>query len=142
MASTSFGIGQRFLVVIALGIALASPAQASPDWPELPPEAQAILAPLGPEWSKIDPDDRRKWLRIAERYPNMGEEKQARIQHRMIVWAKLTPEQRKAAREKYRNIKRASPEQREALKQMWQEYQALPEEEKARYGVPADGAAK
>jgi hypothetical protein len=76
--------------------------------------------------------NRRKWLQIAERYPKLGKDEQARIQRRMRDWAKLTPEQRKAAREKYRNVRAAPPEQREALKQMWSEYQALPEDERNR----------
>jgi hypothetical protein len=50
----------------------------------------------------------------------------------MKGWAKLTPDQRRQARERYENVRKATPEQREALKQMWSEYQALPEEEKNR----------
>lgn len=115
---------------------------APPDWAELPTDTQAILAPLGPEWNQIEPASRRKWLQIAERYPRMGKDEQSRMQRRMRDWARLTPAQRKAAREKYRNVRQASPEQREALKQMWIEYQALPDDEKGRLRKPAGGAAK
>jgi hypothetical protein len=103
-----------------------------PDWAELPTDTQQILAPLGPEWNQLEPARRRKWLQVADRYPKMGKEEQARVQRRMKDWAKLSPAQRKLAREKYRNVRQATPEQREALKKMWSEYQSLPEEEKTR----------
>ncbi|MBI5786523.1 MAG: DUF3106 domain-containing protein [Rhodocyclales bacterium] len=106
----------------------------------MPTDTQQVLAPLGPEWNQIEPASRRKWLQLAERYPKMGKQEQARVQRRMRDWARLTPEQRKTAREKYRNVRQASPDQREALKKMWSEYQSLPEEEKKRYKQPAGGA--
>jgi hypothetical protein len=113
--------------------ALAAPlAILVPDWAELPTDTQQILSPLGPEWNQLEPASRRKWLQVADRYPKMGKEEQARVQRRMKDWAKLTPAQRKAAREKYRNVRQATPEQREALKKMWSEYQSLPDEEKNR----------
>ncbi len=150
MAPAPLGLRRRVLVAVILGVTLASTAHAAaplallapPDWAELPTDTQAILAPLGPEWNQIESPSRRKWLQIAERYPKMGREEQARIQRRMRDWAKLTPAQRKAAREKYQNVRQATPEQREALKQMWLEYQALPEDEKGRFRKPAGGAAK
>jgi hypothetical protein len=111
-----------------------------PDWAELPTDTQQILAPLGPEWNQIEPASRRKWLQVADRYPKMGKSEQARVQRRMKDWAKLTPAQRKAAREKYRNVRQATPEQREALKKMWSEYQSLPDEEKSR--LKQSGTAK
>lgn len=67
---------------------------------------------------------RKKWLDIAKRYPGMTSDEQARLQGQMKAWAGLTPEQRQAAREKYRNVQKATPVQKEALKQMWSEYQA------------------
>jgi hypothetical protein len=112
----------------------------TPDWAELPMDTQQVLAPLGPEWNQLEPTSRRKWLQIAERFPRMGRDEQARVQRRMRDWAKLTPDQRKAAREKYRNVRQATPEQREALKKMWSEYQSLPEDQKDRYKKPIGGA--
>jgi hypothetical protein len=41
----------------------------------------------------------------------------------MKDWAKLTPEQRRAAREKYKTIKKLPPDKREQVKAQWQEYQ-------------------
>ena len=41
----------------------------------------------------------------------------------MKEWAALTPEQRRAAREKYRTVKKLPPEQRKEVKLKWQQYQ-------------------
>lgn len=103
-----------------------------PKWDELPGDKQQILAPLAGEWDQLEAWRRKKWLDVAERYPRMGKEEQERIQRRMKAWVALTPEERRAAREKYRNVRQASPEQREALKNLWKEYQALPDDEKRR----------
>jgi hypothetical protein len=50
----------------------------------------------------------------------------------MSDWVKLSPEQRKAAREKYKSLKTAPPERKEAVKQKWQEYKELPDQERLR----------
>jgi len=86
-------------------------------------------------WRKL------KWLEIAERYPQMAADEQERIQRRMRAWAKLTPEERMAAREKYKNVQHASREQREALKQLWSEYQTLPDDQKAQFKKSAAPSA-
>jgi hypothetical protein len=44
----------------------------------------------------------------------------------MQKWAKLTPEQRKQARENYRRISKVPPEKRGDLREQWDEYQSLP----------------
>jgi hypothetical protein len=41
----------------------------------------------------------------------------------MKEWAKLTPEQRRVAREKYQTIKKLPPAKREQVKTQWQQYQ-------------------
>jgi hypothetical protein len=41
----------------------------------------------------------------------------------MQVWAKLTPTERRAAREKYKTLKKLPPEKRNEVKQRWQEYE-------------------
>lgn len=146
MAAAIIGIRRNILAGIVLfwtmvTAAIAAPlAILTPDWAELPMDTQQILAPLGPEWNQLEPTSRRKWLQVADRYPKMGKDEQVRVQRRMRDWARLKPEQRKAAREKYRNVRQASPEQREALKRLWSEYEALPDAEKDRYKKPAGGA--
>ncbi len=85
----------------------------------------------------MDAFRRKKWLAIARRYPSMGKEEQMRTQRHMAEWVKLTPEERKLAREKYKSMRQTSPEKKAAVKQKWQEYQELPESEKARLKTEA-----
>jgi hypothetical protein len=126
------------VLAAALGAAQAVvPPIAQPNWVELSPQKQQILAPLAADWNRLESWRRKKWLEIAERYPRLGAEEQARIQGRMRAWAALTPEQRKAAREKYQNLQKASPEQREKLKKDWLEYDSLPDEDKKRFNETA-----
>jgi type I site-specific restriction-modification system R (restriction) subunit len=122
------------------GLAAPPLVLVAPDWADMPTDTQQVLAPLGPEWNQIESKSRLKWLQIAARYPKMSKDAQERVQQRMKDWASLTPEQRKAARANYANVRNASPEQREALKQMWSEYQALPPEEKERLKQTANKA--
>ncbi len=100
---------------------------AHPDWTELTPVQQRILSPLQPLWDSLPELNRRKWLRIAERYPKFSPEEQARLQTRMAEWVKLTPQQRRLARENYQ-ITRALPAQKKA--EAWDKYQQLPEDQK------------
>ncbi len=41
-----------------------------PAWSELTPAQQQVLAPLQPEWEQLDTTRRRKWVTIADRYPD------------------------------------------------------------------------
>lgn len=131
-------MAQAFLAGIALALALVAPVQAvvpdlrSPMWVKLTPQQKQTLAPLAQDWDKLDDTHKRKWLGVADRYPNMAPEEQERIQKRMKNWAELTPDERRKAREQFKNLQKAPPEQREALKQKWQEYESLPESEKKR----------
>lgn len=125
----------------------APPPLDQPKWKDVSAQQKQILAPLAADWDQLEDWRRKKWLDIAQRYPTMGAEEQARMQRRMKDWASLKPEERTAARERFKNVQKATPEQREALKQMWSEYKALPEEEKKRIkeqaaGKPASAGAK
>jgi Protein of unknown function (DUF3106) len=80
---------------------------------------------------------RKKWLGIAQRYPSLSPDEQARMQRRMTDWAKLTPDERKRAREKYQSLQKATPEKKEAVKLKWEEYKELPESEKNRLKAEA-----
>ena len=108
----------------------AKAAQAKPGvrpaWAELTAEQQQILAPLKTDWDSLDPDRRQKWIAIAKRYPRMKAQEQERVQRRMQAWARLTPEQRRQARENYKHLAKV-PRQapNKDLRQAWAEYQAL-----------------
>ena len=108
----------------------AAKAQSRLAWAELTADQQMVLAPLKADWESLDPDRRRKWIGIANRYPKMKLEEQERVQRRMQLWAKLSPEQRRQARENYKRIVKTPPEKRERLREAWAEYQALPPHER------------
>lgn len=109
--------------------ALAPKPSAGPAWSELKPAEQAALKPLQSEWASIDDLGKRKWIRIAERYPAMSAADQARLQARMTEWAKLSPQERGKVRLQFLEAKKLPATDRQAD---WQAYQALsPDERKA-----------
>ncbi|RZT42703.1 DUF3106 domain-containing protein [Cupriavidus agavae] len=100
---------------------------ARPTWAELSPGHQKVLAPLQPLWDTIPELNRRKWQRIADLYPRLKPEEQARLQERMAEWVSMTPQQRRLARENYQ-ITRTLPQEKKA--EAWDRYQQLPEDQK------------
>jgi len=119
---------RRALLALALSLAcgavLAQPRGKPVPWGSLTAEQQTVLAPLKGDWEKLDAERRQKWLGIAKRYPKMKPEAQARVQRRMQAWAMLTPEQRRQARENYKELAKTAPkEKRPNLREQWAEYQ-------------------
>jgi len=97
-----------------------------PAWAELTAEQQQVLAPLKADWDTLEPDRRLKWIAIAKRYPRMKPLEQGRVQRRMQMWANLSPEQRRQARENYKQLAKAPRRApKKNLSQAWAEYQAL-----------------
>lgn len=119
----------KALAALTLGLCIvlstfaAAADKKQPDWAQLTPEQQQILAPLASDWNKLDDRPRRKWLLTAKRYPKMKPEQQQRLVTQMRDWAKLTPEQRATARENYKKLEKQPLEKREVVKQKWQEHQ-------------------
>jgi len=93
------------------------------------------LKPLAGQWDKISDQGKKKWLAVADKYPAMKPDEQKRLQTRMSDWAKLTPEQRREAREVYKSTKAVPVEQKKAE---WQKYQSLPEAEKKKLAAAAE----
>lgn len=118
--------------VVSCAALAAAPVRKDPTWSELTPQQQQILKPLAGEWDSLDATRRTKWLGIAKRYPTMTPTGQKRVQNRMTAWVKLTPDERRKAREQYRKIGTLPPEKRDTVSQQWQEYQKLPEDVKKR----------
>jgi hypothetical protein len=108
-----------------------------PDWKQLNANQKQILVPLANQWDSLDHARRKKWLGIADRFGAMTPDEQMRLQTRISDWARLSADDRKAAREKYKSLQSAPPETKETLKQKWQQYLDLPEEEKARLKAQA-----
>jgi hypothetical protein len=118
--------------------AATAKTQKRPAWAELTADQQMVLAPLKSDWDSLAPERRLKWIGIANRYPGMTVKEQERVQRRMQAWAKLTPEQRRIARENYKRIAKQRTEQRQQLAERWAEYQALPPHERWSH-VPPPG---
>jgi hypothetical protein len=107
----------------ALSASAATAEKKQPDWSQLNPEQQQILAPLAGEWNNFNDRRRKKWLLTASRYPKMKPDEQQRLQTQMKDWVKLTPAQRAIARENYKKLAKQPPEKRAVVKQNWHEYQ-------------------
>lgn len=118
----------------------AQPKPVKPDWSELKPAQQQVLAPLKDHWSDLDANRRQKWVKVANAYPKMKPDEQLRLQERMREWVKLSSEQRRAAREKYLAIRKMPPAKREEVKQQWQQYQQSLAKSDAAAEAPAEGA--
>jgi hypothetical protein len=122
-------VRQAALGLFALVFACASfaaPPKKNPAWTDLTPEQQQTLQPLAGEWGSMDAPRKVKWIGIAKRYPAMTEVEQKRVQTRMSDWVKLSPDQRREAREQFRKIGKLPPGKREVVSQHWEEYQQLP----------------
>jgi hypothetical protein len=111
--------------------AIATPAQ--PQWSELTVEQKTILAPLSYDWDGMDYARQKKWLGITRRFYSMTADEQRRVQVQMQDWGKLTPEQRRLARENFITANKLPVEEKkQELRLKWQEYSSLPDEEKER----------
>lgn len=118
-----------------------SPAKSAdkPLWAELTHSQQEALQPLGAaEWDQLESLRKHKWLDIANRYSSMKPDEQQRVHERMREWVKLSPEQRRVARENYARSKKIEASQKSA---QWEQYQQLPEDEKRRLANAATLAA-
>ncbi|MEM5369464.1 DUF3106 domain-containing protein [Paraburkholderia azotifigens] len=96
-------------------------------WSKLTNADHVALAPFETQWDGFSEERKRKWLKIASRYPKMTPEAQKRLHERMAEWVRMTPEQRRVARENYQ-VSKELP--REARQNAWKAYQQLPEEQK------------
>ncbi|AOJ10801.1 DUF3106 domain-containing protein [Burkholderia mayonis] len=96
-------------------------------WARLTPPQRVALAPFANQWDSFSDERKRKWLKIAARFPKMSPEVQKRLQERMTEWVRMTPEQRRVARENYVVSKDLSAQAREKA---WKAYQQLSPEQK------------
>jgi hypothetical protein len=105
-------------------------------WQALSPAQREALAPLEREWPSIDAQRKQKWLQIADRYPSLPPQEQARIAERMIEWARLTPAQRGEMRLRYQESQQVPDRSAK-----WQEYQNLPPESRQQFADRAAAAS-
>ncbi len=108
-------------------------------WEGLKPTQQKILAPLEGDWDYMLPESRKKWVQIANLYPKMSEQDQARLQSRMTSWSNLSQRDRRIARENYlASLKFPAEKKAEA----WSAYQKLSDEEKKKLAQAEDQKKK
>jgi hypothetical protein len=140
--------GLVFVAAALFSVTLPSRAQTTPaaanrvppaptegvTWSALSPSQKLALRPLEAEWGRIDNPRRSKWLEIADRFPKMSPAEQARVQNRMAEWAKLTPRERGQARMNFREAQQVPAQERKAK---WEEYKALPPEQRKQLAAKA-----
>ncbi len=108
-------------------------------WESLKPAQQKILAPLESDWDYMLPESRKKWVQVANLYPKMSEQDQARLQSRMAGWSNLSQKDRRVARENYlTSLKFPAEKKAEA----WSAYQKLSEEEKKKLAKAEENKKK
>ena len=108
-----------------------------PLWATLSRPQQVALEPLAGEWDRMEGVRKQKWLEIANRFASMKPDEQGRVHERMREWVKLTPEQRRVARENYTLSKKIDATQKS---EQWEKYQQLPEEQKKQLAAEAASA--
>ena len=117
-------------------------SNAGPEWQDITAAQRKVLEPLHLQWPAMGALTKRRWLVLADRYPQMDEKEQAKLHERMLSWATLSAQQRNQARFNFSNVKRLTPAE---LLAKWQEYQALTEAEKERLkaeGIKAEKERK
>lgn len=117
--------------------AAAPAALEKPLWKDLSASQQLALQPLASEWDGMDAVRKQKWIDISNRFASLKPNEQQRVHERMRDWLKLTPEERRKARENYTLSKELGKNQKASK---WEQYQQLPEEEKRK--LAADAANK
>lgn len=98
-----------------------------PLWRDLNPAQRTALAPLATEWDQMDSVRKQKWLEMSSHFASLKPDEQARIHERMREWLRLTPAERKLARDTYKRTKKLAPGEKTAS---WESYQQLPEDQK------------
>lgn len=103
-------------------------------WKDLSPAQQQALEPLAPEWDKIEPIRKQKWLGIVKRYAAMKPDEQMRVQERMREWVRMTPEERRQVRQNFARAQKLDPSQKSMS---WESYQLLSDEQKKELAAKA-----
>lgn len=107
-------------------------------WRQLSSAQRAALAPFAAQWDHFSEARQHKWLRIADRFYHLTPDARKRLQASLADWARMSPEQRRIARENYQIAKSVPPQARENA---WKAYQTLPDEQKRRLAA-ADKARR
>lgn len=125
-------VARASLLALATLVAASVPAQglvgpAAVDWGRLTPAQRSALAPLERDWSTITPAQQQKWLEIASHQAALPPQERARQTQRMTEWSRLPPQERARARLNYQEARQLSREERQL---QWENYRALPADQR------------
>ena len=109
-------------------------SSSGPIWREISEAQRQVLMPLRDRWDSMGALTKRRWLVLADRYPQMDESERNKLVSRMNTWASLSAQQRNQARINFESAKRLSAKE---LQAKWDEYQALSEAERKRLAEQA-----
>ena len=98
-------------------------------WKDLNAVQRQSLQPLEGTWGTLSDGHKRKWIALAQNYPQLGPVEQAKMHSRMAEWAALKPRARELARLNFAEAKKTNSTERAAN---WEAYQALSPEDKKR----------
>lgn len=98
-----------------------------PLWRDLSNAQQVALAPLEPEWDRMEGPRKRKWIEMSARFASLSASEQQRVHERMRQWMRLTPAQRELARENYSRASRVAQGDKAAD---WENYKQLSADQK------------
>ncbi|WOP14354.1 DUF3106 domain-containing protein [Ottowia sp. SB7-C50] len=99
------------------------------EWGSLNGERRAALQPLEKLWPTLSADQQRKWVALTQNYSRMSPDERSTLQSRMAEWVNLTPAQRTQARLNFGEVRKVPADEKRAK---WEEYQALPAEQRER----------
>ncbi len=113
-----------------------------PYWQDLTLAQQQALTPLSQLWPSMTQPHKRKWLAIAQNFPQLSNEEKSVVQGRMREWAALSAQQRSMARLNFADVKQLPQDEKRTK---WEAYQALSPEAKQKLATqqptPPVGAA-
>lgn len=110
-----------------------------PLWRDLSRAQQVALAPLEPEWDRMEGLRKRKWIEMSARFASLGAPEQARVHERMRQWMKLTPKQRELARENFSKTRQLAQGDKAAT---WENYKQLSPDQKRKLAAKPSAAHK
>ncbi|MEZ5742057.1 MAG: DUF3106 domain-containing protein, partial [Burkholderiaceae bacterium] len=132
------------LILIGLAAAAALPAtslaqsQGSPIrpvaddasllWKNLGPARQAVLRPFESQWNGWTASDRRLWMQVADRFPELDAGQKTRTIERIAQWWRLSPHDRLVARRNYQLARDLKPAERI---EEWERYNSMTPEQRS-----------
>lgn len=122
---------------IAASVRPLHPSFATPLWRDLNNAQKVALAPLAPEWDRMEGPRKRKWIEMSGRFASMSPPEQRRVHERMRQWMKLTPKQRELARENFSKTNKLAQGDKAAN---WENYKQLSPDQKRKLAASKPSA--